>query len=72
MDTVLFHIDALTGGDVRGVSATADVLQGFDVIAGPMIEAYLVRSGSTKVVVLLDEFVQVYSQRQLPTYRIRD
>ncbi|KAI0920704.1 hypothetical protein AcV5_010378 [Taiwanofungus camphoratus] len=66
VDTVLFHIDALTGGDVRGVSATADVLQGFDVIAGPMIEAYLVRSGSTKVVVLLDEFVQVHIYPSTP------
>ncbi|KAH9929331.1 uncharacterized protein B0H18DRAFT_996604 [Fomitopsis serialis] len=60
VDTVLFHVDALTGEDARGVSESGDLLQGFDIIAGPIIEAYLLRSGSQKLVVLLDEFVQVH------------
>ncbi|GBE86822.1 hypothetical protein SCP_1000640 [Sparassis crispa] len=60
VDTVLFHIDALTGADVRGVSPAGALLQGLDVIAGPLVEAYLLRSGNSKIVVLLDEFVQVH------------
>lgn len=59
VDTVLFHVDALTGEDARGVSVSGDLLQGFDIIAGPLVEAYLLRSGSKKFAVLLDEFVQV-------------
>ncbi|TFY63636.1 hypothetical protein EVJ58_g3135 [Rhodofomes roseus] len=60
MDTVLFHVDALTGEDARGVSASGDLLQGFDIIAGPIVEAYMLRNGPQKFVVLLDEFVQVH------------
>ncbi|OBZ74558.1 ER membrane protein complex subunit 1 [Grifola frondosa] len=60
VDTVLFHINALSGEEVAGASAYGDVLKGDDVISGPLIEAYLLRSGSTKIVVLLDEFLQVH------------
>ncbi|KAI0052505.1 DUF1620-domain-containing protein [Auriscalpium vulgare] len=59
VDTVLFHIDALTGDDAHGASPPGDVLQGQDLIAGPIIEAYLL-DGDTKTVVLLDEYRQVY------------
>ena len=59
VDTVLFHVDALTGEDARGVSAPGELLQGFDIIAGPLVQAYLLRSDTQKFVVLLDEFVQV-------------
>ena len=58
-DTVVFHIDALTGADVLGASNDKDVLQGKDVIAGSSIEAYLYQSDSAKFVVLFDEFLQV-------------
>ncbi|KZT68592.1 DUF1620-domain-containing protein [Daedalea quercina L-15889] len=59
-DTVLFHVNALTGEDARGLSPPGDVLQGYDIIAGPIVEAYMLRSGSQKFVLLLDEFVQVH------------
>lgn len=59
MDTVLFHIDALTGEDSTYASPSDDLLQGFDVIAGSLVEAYLVRDGNIKYVLLFDEFLQV-------------
>ncbi|KAI0060106.1 DUF1620-domain-containing protein [Artomyces pyxidatus] len=59
VDTVLFHIDALTGEDAMGASLPGDVLQGHDIISGPLISAHLL-PGDHKTVVLLDEFRQVY------------
>ncbi|KAF8884531.1 hypothetical protein BD779DRAFT_1443085 [Infundibulicybe gibba] len=58
VDTVLFHLDALTGEDATKKSAKADILQGLDIIAGPLVEAHLVDEES-KFIVLLDEFLQV-------------
>ncbi|CAL1698629.1 unnamed protein product [Somion occarium] len=60
VDTVAFHIDALTGEDVSGTSIGQDILQGQDVIAGALVEAYLFQDGPTKYVVLLDEYLQVH------------
>lgn len=60
MDTVLFHVDALTGDDATGKSPANDVLQGKDVVSGPLVEAFLLKTASTRVVVLLDEFLQVH------------
>lgn len=60
MDTVLFHVDALTGEDARGKSLTNDVLQGEDVVSGPLVEAFLLRTDLARIVVLLDEFLQVH------------
>ena len=59
MDTVLFHVDALTGEDSTGKSSTDDVLQGLDVIAGPLVEAFFVHDDPAKFIVLFDEFLQV-------------
>ncbi|KZT08987.1 DUF1620-domain-containing protein [Laetiporus sulphureus 93-53] len=59
VDTVLFHVDALTGEDIRGLSPAPGVLQGFDAIAGPLVEAFMLRAGSKRIIALLDEFVQV-------------
>ena len=58
---MLFHIDALTGEESTGASSFDNVLKGIDIIAGPMVEAYLVRDESTKFVLLFDEFLQVGS-----------
>jgi hypothetical protein len=58
VDTVVFHIDAMTGADRTGQSKDAAVLEGYDIIQGPLVEGYLLNS-ETKVVVLLDEFLQV-------------
>jgi ER membrane protein complex subunit 1 len=61
VDTVIFHIDALTGEDVSGVdrNEAGSALQGRDIISGPMIEAYLLDHDDSKVILLLDEFLQV-------------
>ncbi|KII83787.1 hypothetical protein PLICRDRAFT_147866 [Plicaturopsis crispa FD-325 SS-3] len=59
VDTVLFHLDALTGEDALKKSPSGGILQGTDVISGPLVEAFLLQN-ETKTVVLLDEFLQVY------------
>ena len=59
LDTVLFHVDALTGEDSTGKSPSTDVLQGIDIIAGPLVETYFVDHDSVKFVLLFDEFLQV-------------
>jgi hypothetical protein len=65
VDTVIFHIDALTGEDASGVERidNGTALQGKDIISGPMVEAYLLDRDDVKVVLLLDEFLQVRSLR---------
>ena len=60
VDSVLFHVDALTGEDARGQSPSNDVLQGEDAVSGPLVEAFLLRTDAGRVVVLLDEFLQVH------------
>jgi hypothetical protein len=61
VDTVVFHIDALTGEDVSGIEGNkaGGALQGTDIISGPIVEAYLLHHDDSKVIVLLDEFLQV-------------
>jgi hypothetical protein len=68
VDTVIFHIDALTGEDASGVARSVNdrALQGKDIISGPMVEAYLLDHDDVRVVLLLDEFLQVRSS--LPHY----
>ena len=63
VDTVVFHVDAMTGADAqnREVKLSGDVydlLQGADVIQGPMVEGFLLQN-ETRVLVMLDEFMQV-------------
>lgn len=53
-------MDALTGEDARGKSPSNDVLQGEDIVSGPLVEAFLLRTDSGRVVVALDEFLQVH------------
>lgn len=59
VDTVLFHVNALTGESVREDEKKGALLQGFDIIQGPIVDAYLLPTDETKIVVLLDEFLQV-------------
>jgi hypothetical protein len=54
----VFHMNALTGADITGNSLDDAVLEGQDIIQGPIVEGYLLNA-ETKVVVLLDEFLQV-------------
>ena len=58
VDTVIFHINAVTGEDALGKSPAGTVLQGVDLISGPSLGAYQL-SGHSKAVIVLDEFLQV-------------
>jgi ER membrane protein complex subunit 1 len=60
VDTVIFHINPLTGEDVSGVerNETSSVLEGIDTIYGALVEAYLIDHQGSKIVLLLDEFLQ--------------
>ncbi|CAA7264034.1 unnamed protein product [Cyclocybe aegerita] len=60
VDTVVFHVNALTGTDITGISKADSMLEGQDIIQGPLVEAYLLNHDDKKVVVLFDEFLQVY------------
>jgi ER membrane protein complex subunit 1 len=58
IDTVVFHVKALTGEDASGKSSAGTVLQGIDLISGPLLEAFQL-PGSSRTIVLVDEFRQV-------------
>jgi len=58
VDTVIFHVNAVTGEDALGMSSAGTVLQGVDLISGPSLGAYQL-SGHSKAVIVLDEFRQV-------------
>ncbi|KAI0341141.1 DUF1620-domain-containing protein [Trametopsis cervina] len=60
VDTVLFHIEALTGEDASYTSQPGGLLQGIDAIAGAMVDTFLLEDTNTKYVVLFDEFLQAY------------
>ncbi|TFK33104.1 hypothetical protein BDQ12DRAFT_658417 [Crucibulum laeve] len=65
VDTVIFHFNAVTGEDARGVSPADEVFEGLDIISGPIVEAYLLQN-DTRVVILLDEYLQVYLYPDTP------
>ncbi|KAG5719954.1 hypothetical protein E4T56_gene6878 [Termitomyces sp. T112] len=81
VDTVIFHINAITGASATNVDTSIPqedsngLLQGFDVVPGPVVEAYLLSPpvGSPKKyatsVLLLDEFLQVYLYPSTPYTR---
>ncbi|KAG6916080.1 hypothetical protein DXG01_008554 [Tephrocybe rancida] len=87
VDTVIFHIDALTGAAApSAIMSNADIpqedlnglLQGFDIVPGPVVEAYLLSppissSASHKEyatsILLLDEFLQIYLYPSTPQTR---
>lgn len=56
---MLFHIDAATGEDVTGQSTNTDVLEGIDIIPGAMVESYMLQPKGQKLVMFLDEYLQV-------------
>ncbi|KAK7031715.1 hypothetical protein R3P38DRAFT_3393565 [Favolaschia claudopus] len=58
VDTVLFRIDPLTGASVIHVEENTDrLLEGTDVISGPLAEAFLLPESD--VIILIDEYFQV-------------
>ena len=70
VDTVIFHIYALTGEDARNVSRSGDVFQGFDIISGPLLGAFMFHQGEERAVILVDEFLQVrFSRLHIFTFR---
>ena len=58
VDTVIFHVNAVTGEDALGKSPAGTVLQGVDLISGPSLGAYQL-SGHSKALIVLNEFRQV-------------
>jgi len=68
LDTVLFHINAVNGEDVRQASKKHDVFEGLDIIQGPLVMGFLLQTGP-KAVVLLDEVLQVsLPRRSFPSH----
>jgi hypothetical protein len=59
VDTVVFHVNALTGEDASGKSPVGTALQGVDLISGPSLGAYALPEISNAII-LLDESLQVY------------
>ncbi|THH04236.1 hypothetical protein EW145_g5667 [Phellinidium pouzarii] len=57
-DTVVFHIDALTGEDAERNSPSG-MLKGTDAVRGEILDAFMLR-GENKTVILLDKFLQIY------------
>ncbi|KAJ7803218.1 DUF1620-domain-containing protein [Mycena olivaceomarginata] len=58
VDTVLFRIDPLTGASVSPAEENTErLLEGTDVIAGPLTEAFLLPESD--VIILIDEYFQV-------------
>jgi hypothetical protein len=57
---VLFHVNALTGDDVReeGQSNPRHALQGFDAVQGPLIDIFMLPNAN-RTIVMLDEYLQV-------------
>jgi ER membrane protein complex subunit 1 len=66
VDTVIFHVNALTGEDTLGKSPAGTVLQGVDLISGPTLGVYQL-PGYGKAIIVLDEFRQVRFVQGLPS-----
>lgn len=62
MNTVIWHFDGITGRDVRVGSDKSDkgVIEGFEIIDGPLVGIYLMEQEGGYVI-MLDEFLRVRS-----------
>ena len=58
VDTALFQFNALTGETVLEHGIQAEVLHGRDVVNGPIVDSFFLDAEDTKIVMLLDEFLQ--------------
>ncbi|EIN05678.1 DUF1620-domain-containing protein [Punctularia strigosozonata HHB-11173 SS5] len=63
VDTVVFHLDALTGADASGAAPTP-LIQGIDVIPGALVESYFIPE--IKTALLFDEFLQLHTYPDNP------
>lgn len=59
VDTVLFHVNALTGDDVREEhqSIPRAALQGLDAVMGPLVDVFMLPN-ENRTIVMLDEYLQ--------------
>lgn len=59
VDTVLFHVNALTGDDVReeNPSIPRAALQGLDAVMGPLVDVFMLPN-ENRTIVMLDEYLQ--------------
>ncbi|KIY53056.1 DUF1620-domain-containing protein [Fistulina hepatica ATCC 64428] len=57
VDTVLFHVNAVTGAPVKVEDTNMD---GKVVIPGTLVNAYLLSTEDARAIVMFDEFLQVY------------
>jgi outer membrane protein assembly factor BamB len=59
VDTVLFHVNALTGDDVREEhqSIPRTALEGLDAVMGPLVDVFMLPS-ENRTIVMLDEYLQ--------------
>jgi hypothetical protein len=57
-DTVVFHVDAMTGRDVIGQTTDGVILAGQDIISGPLVESFFLNN-EAKMTILLDKALQV-------------
>ncbi|TDL26922.1 DUF1620-domain-containing protein [Rickenella mellea] len=58
VDTVIFHINALTGDDIRKPSSSGP-LEGFDFVESEIVDAFLLQSDN-RTVVAIDTHLQVH------------
>ncbi|KAG2745231.1 hypothetical protein P692DRAFT_20877183 [Suillus brevipes Sb2] len=59
VDTVLFHVNALTGDDVREENPFVPraALQGLDAVMGPLVDVFVLPN-ENRTIVMLDEYLQ--------------
>ncbi|KAG1717496.1 hypothetical protein EDB19DRAFT_1814298 [Suillus lakei] len=59
VDTVLFHVNALTGDDVReeNPSIPRAALQGLDAVMGPLVDVFMLPN-ENRTIVMLNEYLQ--------------
>ncbi|KAG1790453.1 uncharacterized protein HD556DRAFT_1392090 [Suillus plorans] len=59
IDTVLFHVNALTGDDVRDEhqSIPGTALEGLDAVMGPLVDVFMLPN-ENRTIVMLDEYLQ--------------
>ncbi|KAG1816884.1 DUF1620-domain-containing protein [Suillus subaureus] len=59
VDTVLFHVNALTGDDVREEyqSIPRAALEGLDAVMGPLVDVFMLPN-ENRTIVMLDEYLQ--------------
>ncbi|OJA12457.1 hypothetical protein AZE42_08057 [Rhizopogon vesiculosus] len=68
IDAVLFHVNALTGEDVRQEDSSTSIhaLEGFNAVQGPLIDVFMLPS-EKRTIVMLHEYLQVRLYPETPS-----